>query len=209
MNAVSSPTVLRSNTSALTASNAPKSAADLSSNDFFQLLITQILNQDPLQPTSNEDLLKQISSIREIQLSSTLTDSLQKLAGQQQIGSASGMIGQYVTSVPKGDGSVDRGLVVAVRFADGGKPTLQLANGGSIALDQVGRIEPPQQAAQSLMGQTVMGIDERNKSAPKAVEGVVTGSRVVNGELMLELDNGNELRLQDMLNVAASAVATS
>jgi flagellar basal-body rod modification protein FlgD len=209
MNAVSSPTLLRSTASDSAASAAPKSAADLSSDDFFKLLITQILNQDPLQPTSNEDLLKQISSIREIQLSSTLTDSLQKLSGQQQIGSASGMIGQYVTSLPKGDGSVDRGLVVAVRFVDGGKPALQLSNGISIALDQVGRIEPPQQAAQSLIGQTVMGIDQPNKSAPKAVDGIVTSTKVVNGEQMLELDNGNELRLRDLLSVAASAVATS
>jgi len=208
MNAVSAPTVFRSTPSA-TSSTAPKSAADLSSDDFFQLLITQILNQDPLQPTSNEDLLKQISSIREIQLSSTLTDSLQKLTSQQQIGSVSGMIGQYVTSVPKGDGSVDRGLVVAVRFADGGKPMLQLANGGSLSMDQVGRIEPPEQAAQSLVGQSVMGVDQRNKSAPKTVDGIVTGTRVVNGEQMLELDNGNELRLRDLLSVAASATASS
>lgn len=187
-----------------------QSPADLGSSDFFQLLITQILNQDPLQPTSNEDLLKQIASIREIELSSTLTESLQKLTGQQHLSAASSMIGQFVTSVPKGDGTVDRGLVTAVRFADGGTPVLQLSTGAEVSLDQVGLLQSPQQAAESFVGQSVMGIDQRDRNAPQVVDAIVTGVRNNEaGEILLELDSGSDIRLRDVVNArGAEAVAT-
>lgn len=185
-----------------------QSPADLGSGDFFQLLITQILNQDPFQPTTNEDLLKQISSIRDIELSSTLTDSLQRLSGQQNSSAASSMIGQYATSIPAQDGAISSGLVVAVRFANGGQPVLQLSSGAELTLDQVARIEPAQQAAEALIGQRVAGIDQRVKNSPQLVEGVVSGVRNDSGEILIELDTGGDLRLRDLIGVEqAEAVA--
>jgi len=187
-----------------------QTAADLGSGDFFKLLITQILNQDPLQPTSNEDLLKQIASIREIELSSTLTDSLQRLTSQQHVGTASSMIGQYVTSLPKADGSTDRGLVVAIRMADGGAPVLQLSSGAELPLDQVGLIQPPRQAAESYIGQTVLGVDQRDKTSPHVVDAMATGVRTdATGEVLLELDNGSDIRLRDVLNVGDLQAVTT
>ena len=98
-------------TSLLTPTAAPQNSAafaDLGSQDFLKLMLTELTNQDPLQPTDNEALLRQISSIRDIEMSTSLTDTLQKLAGQQQIGAASSVIGQFVTGVPGADGSSAR-----------------------------------------------------------------------------------------------------
>lgn len=40
---------------------------ELTSQDFLKLLVTQLTYQDPLDPMGNEELLRQISSIREIE----------------------------------------------------------------------------------------------------------------------------------------------
>jgi flagellar basal-body rod modification protein FlgD len=197
--------------SLLSPSTTPKAAnafSDMGSGEFLKLLITQLTSQDPMQPMGNEELLRQISSIREIELSTTLTDSLRKLTGQQNVTAASSMVGQYVTGAPGANGQVSSGLVVGVRFVSGGSPVLMLSNGIEMPIEQVSLIQPPRQAAEALVGQTVMGIDQRDPKKPQVVEGVVTAARVDDkGEAFLELDTGAELRLRDLVSVATGATA--
>ncbi len=184
----------------MTGSSSANSALALGSQDFYELLITQLTNQDPMEPMGNEELLRQIASIREIELSSSLTESLQALADQQQFGSASSLIGRYVTGLPGQDGIVDSGLVVGIRFTDGGRPVLQLANGSEMPLEQVSTIESPLAFAQALVGRQVVGVDRRDPSEPELIEGIVTGVTVAGtGEMTLELDTGQDLRLNDLI----------
>ena len=184
----------------MTGSSSANSALALGSQDFYELLITQLTNQDPMEPMGNEELLRQIASIREIELTSSLTESLQALADQQQFGSASSLIGRHVTGLPGPDGIVDSGLVVGIRFADGGRPVLQLANGSEMPLEQVSTIESPLAFAQALVGRQVVGVDRRDPSEPKLIEGIVTGVAVADtGEMTLELDTGQDLRLNDLI----------
>jgi len=191
-----------------TATNGRASDATqgLGSQDFLKLLITQLTNQDPLEPTNNEELLRQISSIREIELSSTLTDSLRSLTGQQRFASASTLIGQYVMGVPGPDGAAQRGVVVGVRFETDGRPILRLSNGTDVPLDQVASIDSPVQAGESLIGQSVTGVDRRDARQAKPVEGTVTGVRMdEQNEAILELDSGDSLRLRDVVEIMATA----
>lgn len=191
-------TQIASNVTGVT--GASRSAAGLSSDDFFKLLITQLTNQDPMEPTSNQELLQQISSIRDIELSTTLTESLQRLAGQQQFGSASTLIGQYVTSVPGTDGNVQAGTVVAVKFNSQGQPRLQLSNGVELEMSQLASIVSPVQAAESMVGRLVTGLDRRDLAEPEVIEGLVTAVRVAEGgEVFLELDSGDDIRLRDVV----------
>ncbi len=178
------------------------SLPEMSTQDFLKLLVTQLTHQDPLEPMGNEELLRQIASIREIELSTTLTDSLQTLTGQQHFASASSLIGQYVTGLPGPDGATQRGLVVGIRFAPQGQTVLLLSNGAELSLSQVGTIESPLRAGEALIGQKVAGVDRRDSSQPEAVEGVVTASRLDDaGQVLLELDSGHDLRLIDVLGV--------
>ena len=179
-----------------------RSAADLTSDDFFKLLITQLQQQDPMEPMDNTEMLKQIASVREIELSSTLTESLRSLTGQQQFTSASSLIGQFVTSHPDESGMNVRGVVEGVRFDAGGSPVLQLANGSEIPLAKVASIRPPLGVAEAMIGQIVTGVDRRDAIRPRMVEGVATSVRVnETGEVLLELDTGDGLRLRDVLTV--------
>ena len=121
---------------ATVAPSRPSTAAGfgaLRSEDFLSLMIAELQNQDPLQPASNEELMQQIATIRDMELSVTLTDSIRQLAdqqtavngaitalvSQQRFGSASTLIGKYVHGQANHPllGSVSlEGLVRSVRF---------------------------------------------------------------------------------------------
>ena len=91
-------------------------------------------------------------------------------------------------------------FTVNIALIDGGRPVLQLANGIEMPLEQVSTIESPLTFAQALVGRQVMGVDRRDPSEPKLVEGLVTGVAVADtGEMTLELDTGQDLRLSDLI----------
>ncbi|MBI4717326.1 MAG: hypothetical protein HY763_05940 [Planctomycetes bacterium] len=203
MDAITNTQLLETSGAAQRPGTQNDSLSTLGSDDFFKLLITQLTNQDPLQPTGNEELLRQISSIREIELSTTLTKSLQTLTGQQSFSSASAMIGQYVTASPDAQGLAPAGVVVGVRFEADGSPVLQLSDGSEVPLTRVAAVQAPQRAAEAMIGRTVTGVDRRDAKNPVSVEGVVAGARMdqPGGEVMLELDTGAELRLRDVVQI--------
>ncbi len=203
MESISAATAL---SAASPASNA-QGVGSLDSQDFFKLLIAQLTNQDPLEPMDNQDLLNQISSIRDIELSTGLTESLQSVVGQQRFASASSMIGNYVRSLPGEDGLVRQGIVVGVRFEGDGTPQLQLADGTELAIDQVASVEPADRAAQSYIGSSVVGLDRSVLAAGQAVEGRVTGVSLTDqGGVALELDTGQRLRIEDVVSSVAADV---
>lgn len=184
-------------------SNAAPSLGELAGEDFLKLMIAQLTNQDPLEPMGNQELLEQISSIRDIELSMTLTKSLQALAGQEHYSAASSLIGRYVTGSPEGASESVSGIVVGVRFEADNKPVLQLASGVELAADQVVSIKDPQRVGESMVGQTVVGIDRRGAAGGNLVEGIVTGLRTdAEGNVVLELDGGDDLRLRDVTSSA-------
>jgi len=185
----------------------PRGAADaLTGEDFFRLLVAQLSNQDPLEPTSNQELLAQLASIRDIELSSTLTDSLKSLTSQQRYVSAAGLIGQFVTGAPAEDnpsGLVPQGLVVGVRFASDGQAMLELDNGMELPLERIETVAAADRAAQTLVGKLVSGVDTSDPQESKALQGVVTAvRREDDGTMTLELDTGDILPLANVVSVA-------
>ena len=98
-------------------SQTSSATSALGGDDFFKLLIAELTNQDPLEPTSNQDLLNQISSIRDIELSSNLSSSLNSLTEQQRFASSAGLIGRYVNGKSDEEGAPPvSGTVTAIRF---------------------------------------------------------------------------------------------
>ena len=88
-------------------------------DEFLQLLITELQNQDPLNPMENSDILNQISQIREISATDKLSDTLDTVLTGQSLATASGLIGKQVEALSDGGSNV-QGVVdrVSVEFDD-------------------------------------------------------------------------------------------
>src|SRR3712207_9030077 len=67
---------------------------ELKTEDFIKMMITQLQNQDPMEPAKNQELLAQMSQIGQLQSATTLQESLKGMVTQNQIGSAAALIGK-------------------------------------------------------------------------------------------------------------------
>lgn len=98
-----------SNTSSGSASS---SFAKVNTDDFLKLMITELQNQDPLDPTDSSEFLQQVTLIRQIGANDKLTETLGQVLAGQELTSASSMIGKTVVATDtKGQsvtGKVDR-----------------------------------------------------------------------------------------------------
>ncbi len=193
-------TSVTSKQSATATNSSATGTSSLSGEDFFKLLIAELTNQDPLEPTSNQDLLNQISSIRDIELSTSLSESLGALTEQQRFSSVSSLIGQFVMADDVGDGTGPvAGVVSAVRFDAAGKATLELSDGTSLSVDQVDSVMTPQGAAENLIGSYVTALDRSDPASPSLVEGYVTSiAQDSAGRMTLGLDSGETVQLSDV-----------
>jgi flagellar basal-body rod modification protein FlgD len=113
---------------------------NLKPEDFINMMITQLQNQDPLEPAKNEELLAQMSQIGQLQSSTDLQTSLKSMVLQNQIGSSATLIGKMVQGLGT-DNSPINGVVNSVKVQDDGV-SLELDNGYSLPLDRVTQIAP-------------------------------------------------------------------
>ena len=130
---------LGGSSSSSTATALPK-GYNLNPADFIKMMVTQLQNQDPLQPASNQELLSQVSQIGQLQATTQLQSVLQGLALQGQIASASGLIGKMVQGTDANRNPIS-GVVNSVQVNSNGV-SLELDNGQSLPLAQVTGISP-------------------------------------------------------------------
>ena len=125
-----------------TGSKVPGSSNKLAlkTEDFIKMMITQLQQQDPMEPAKNEQLLAQMSQIGQLQSSTQLQESLQGIVQQNQIGSAAGLIGKSIKGMDADNNEIG-GLVTSVRVTDDGV-NLELDNGKQLSLSRVTTIAP-------------------------------------------------------------------
>ena len=112
----------------------------LKTEDFIKMMITQLQNQDPMEPAKNEELLAQMSQIGQLETSTQLQTSLKSVTLQTQIGSASALIGKSVQGIDDNNNPIE-GVVNSVKVA-GDSVQLNLDSGMSVALTNVSSIGP-------------------------------------------------------------------
>src|SRR6476660_6370554 len=116
MSAISSITSGASSAATAAAStndNKPHDLKDLDINQFLKLMVTELTNQDPLNPMDNTQLVQQLGELRSIAASDQLTTTLQAMQTQQSLTTASGLIGKTVTALGS-DGQDVTGTVRSV-----------------------------------------------------------------------------------------------
>jgi flagellar basal-body rod modification protein FlgD len=132
MSTVTNPT----SSTAGAASSSGLSTSSLQSltvNDFTQMLVTELQNQDPTQPMTNTDLMNQVSQIQSIESNQQLTTTLSSVALGQSIASAGNLIGRTVSGLDS-SGNTVTGTVSSASISNGsavlnvGTSTIALTN---------------------------------------------------------------------------------
>jgi flagellar basal-body rod modification protein FlgD len=113
----------------------------LQTEDFIKMMITQLQNQDPLEPAKNQELLAQMSQIGQLQSQTLLQESIQGMVLQQSLGAAGNLIGKMVQGIDE-RGEQTTGLVSAVRV-EKNEVFLELDSGKRLSLAKVTGISAP------------------------------------------------------------------
>jgi flagellar basal-body rod modification protein FlgD len=118
----------------------PKS--QLQVEDFINLMVTQLQQQDPTNPAKSSELLSQMSQIGQLQAQQQTQTALKDLVLQNNIGAASNMIGKDVEGIDPTTGENLTGKVKSVRV-EKGNVMLRLEDDTDLPLTQIISITQP------------------------------------------------------------------
>ncbi len=105
----------------------------LSQEEFFKIMISELTNQDPLEPLDNREFLSQLTQLQTLDSTTRLAAGIESLRVGQQISAAGVLIGKVVSGLDAAgaavSGTVDRVIVEDQRaFLGVGTALLPLAN---------------------------------------------------------------------------------
>ena len=99
-------------------------AAGLGKDDFMQLLIAQLKNQDPMKPMEDKEFITQLAQFSSLEATEKLNTQLEELLGSQSLVQAAALIGKQATAkLPTGETLT--GTISEVRMLNG-QPTVIL-----------------------------------------------------------------------------------
>ncbi|HWB52764.1 MAG TPA: flagellar hook capping FlgD N-terminal domain-containing protein [Tepidisphaeraceae bacterium] len=163
-----STTPIQSSTSGSSATVSNPNAS-LNSSDFVKMMLTELQNQDPLNPTDSQALLSQMSSIGQLQSADQLQSTLTQFSFQNQLAAASNLIGKTVTGL-NASSNQTTGLVTGVS-AINSQVWLQLDNGDQVQMSNVQQIAPGSTSSTSTTtsGTNAAATSQANQAAAAAL----------------------------------------
>jgi len=114
------------------------SAISGTQDQFLQLLLAQLQNQDPLSPTSDTEFISQLAQFNQLSGIQSLNASFSEMLKLQQLTQGTSLIGKQVQYSISGSTTPLSGTVDSVAVNDG-KISLQIGN-NSVSLDNVSTI---------------------------------------------------------------------
>ena len=109
---------------------------EMGRDQFLQLLVTQLKNQDPLDPVKNEDFLAQLAQFSTLEGMQQLNTSFSDLLALQQLTEGANLIGKMVTFQADGS-SVSQQQVVERVSVQNGKLVLVTTDGTSVPIANI------------------------------------------------------------------------
>lgn len=97
--------------------SAASSSNILSQDDFLQLMVSQLTQQDPLNPTSNTEFASQLAQYSALEQNKQINSGITNLNSSQALSQAQAMLGETVT-LKSGDSTIT-GVVQGVQIQDG------------------------------------------------------------------------------------------
>ncbi len=123
-------------------------AKELDKDSFMSLLVTQLKNQNPLEPQANEDFIAQLANFSELEQMELMNENLtgmvilqQSNALMEQLTQAGSLIGNNVNYVDGTTGHESSGTVDSVKVTNG-IAVLQV-DGQDVPLGQVTEVTGP------------------------------------------------------------------
>ena len=115
------PTTTTTAASALSGTSTTKPASDnnvLGKDDFLKLMVAQMKNQDPMNPSDDKDNIAQMAQFSSLEQITNLATATQDLANRVTTSQMLGLIGHSVSYVGDDDATVT-GTVQSVQVAGG------------------------------------------------------------------------------------------
>lgn len=114
----------------MAAITAASSASDIQM-DYMKLLVTQLQNQNPMEPLDNQEMAAQLAQFSQLQQMENLNSSFSRVLDSVQRSYASSLIGKEVSfQAPAADGTVTTktGTVEEVTIEENGQLVLTVDN---------------------------------------------------------------------------------
>lgn len=91
---------------------------ELGMDDFFKLLTTQLVNQDPLKPMEDTEFISQMANFSSLAQMESIADNMSGVRDQQHALTVMGLMGKEVLA-DDGSGTLLAGTVTSVEWEDG------------------------------------------------------------------------------------------
>ena len=124
-------------TAGATTSSTPLTnpSAQLGDNTFLQLMVAQLQDQDPLNPTDTSDYLSQLAQFTSLEQETNTATATQQLETQNESSEALSLLGKTV-SYTDSSGAAQSGQVSSIDLT-GTSPTLTIGSNSGISPSQV------------------------------------------------------------------------
>jgi len=108
---------------------------NLGQDDYLKLMISQIKNQDPLDPVKNKEFISQMAQMTQVHGISEMNSNIEQLTSFNQLSSAASLVGRNVEYNAEDADTTYSGTVDQVT-RNGGK-TLFSINGTNVTADKI------------------------------------------------------------------------
>jgi flagellar basal-body rod modification protein FlgD len=119
--------------------SSTNSLGSITQTEFLQLLLTELQNQNPLNPMSDTDFATQLATLTEVDSIDTMSSNFGSLLQVQQLTGPSSLIGLNATYTPSGSSTPSQGVVSGSSIQSDGTVDLTI-NGTNVPLSQVNSI---------------------------------------------------------------------
>jgi flagellar basal-body rod modification protein FlgD len=104
-------------------------------NEFLQMLMTQLKNQDPTNPVDDTAMLGEEAQFSSLEQMQNMNQNLVSLMSMQNVSQAVSLVGKSITGVDA-NGAAASGQVASLVF-NSGTPELKLADGSIVPLSNI------------------------------------------------------------------------
>lgn len=130
-------------TSAVGASSGPlfsqvSGNSPMGKDAFLKLLITQLQNQDPMNPMEDKEFISQLAQFSSLEQLQSVNQNTQSIFLSQSSFSALNLLGRDVEYLSSENGDVVKGKVDSIQF-EGGIPVLKIGD-KNISVSQIQKV---------------------------------------------------------------------